>query len=361
MSSPLIIYVHDLRVSGVVGNALNIARAVAQDREVIVAAGASGPVVPDVSPARLVVFHANVAGRFGKYAAIRPLRRLIRDCGAGVVLSAGNLGHRAVLWASRGTGVKSVFRISNAVGRPSGGWINFIRRYRHRELIRSATRLILVGQSFRKDADYRQAIEGGKAIEIANGVDVQNARARAEAASPHPWLDDELPVVLGIGRLHPQKNFATLIEASALAMSAHPHRLIILGSGPDEQVQTLRDQADAAGIGERFLLAGHAPNVFPWLKRASLFALISKWEGSSNALLEAMAVGTPILASRQAGDAVEVLAEGRYGVLVDGHDPAAIATGIVRQLRDPIFPGLRADDYRIEDTMARYRDVLASL
>lgn len=361
MTGPLIIYVHDLRISGVVGNALAIARRVGREREVILAAGAAGAGLPDVAPARLAVLNAPVSGPAGKYAAIMPLRRLIRQSGATVVMSAGNLGDRAVLWATCGLDVRTVYRISNAIGRPKAGMTSWLRERRHRALIRSASRLILVGQSFGEHPDYRRALETGQAVAIPNGVDVAAARKKAKEPSPHPWLDSGDPVVLGIGRIHPQKNFEALIDASALSNAAQPHRLIILGGGPDEACRALQARAEEAGIADRFLLAGQQSNVFAWLRGAALFALVSKWEGSSNALLEAMAVRTPVLASRQAGDARWVLDDDRYGLLVDGNDPADIARGIARQLANPITPGGRAEDFRIADTLDRYAEVLREL
>lgn len=98
------------------------------------------------------------------------------------------------------------------------------------------------------------------------------------------------------------------------------------------------------------LVAGHGggeiDNVFAWLALAGVFALPSRWEGSSMALLEALAVGVPVIASRQAGDAALVLEEGRYGLLVDAGDAPGLARAILRQCSpDAVRPGDRADAF----------------
>ncbi len=91
-----------------------------------------------------------------------------------------------------------------------------------------------------------------------------------------------------------------------------------------------------------------------------MFALASHWEGSSIALLEALAAGTPTVVSRAAGDAAEVLDHGRYGLLVDPGDADAFAAALLRQIEDPVFPGDRAAAFDMA-TMARaYREVLAA-
>lgn len=363
MAGPLIIYVHDLRTTGVVGNAIAIAKRVAAKREVILCAGPKSAADHgvDPAPARLVVLRPSWLGRNGKLSGVPGLRTLIRETDAAAVLSAGNLGGRCVFWATRGLPIRTAYRISNAIGRPKRALQNWIRNRRHRQIINSASRLILVGYSIASHPDYAKAVESGLAVEIPNGVDVESARQRANAPSPHPWLDEETPVVLAIGRLHPQKNFPLLIAASAIAMKDRPHRLIIVGSGPGEVAAALREQAEKAGIADNFLLAGHQDNVFAWLTRAKLFALVSKWEGSSNALLEAMAVGTPVLASRQAGDAVSVLGDGQYGRLVDGNDVQSVAAGLVQQLNQPVLPGNRVNAYRLDTTLDHYANVLTQL
>ena len=170
------------------------------------------------------------------------------------------------------------------------------------------------------------------------------------------------PVVLTIGRIHPQKNLEGLIDAAALAMQRTPLRLMIVGSGDPPGVAKLKARAAALGIGDAVLFAGETDNVFAWLKRADVFALASHWEGSSTALLEALAVGVPVVAARQAGDARFVLDEGKFGALADADDPASIAAAIATQLGEHrVLPGNRVEAYQLSATHERYLDLLRGL
>lgn len=224
-----------------------------------------------------------------------------------------------------------------------------------RLFVRDAASLAIVGEAIGAAPLFADAIADGRAVVIPNGVDVDRARRMAAAPSPHRWLDGGPPVVLGIGRLHPQKNFDLLIEACALLRTTTPLRLVILGAGAADEKSRLQALADARGLGPDFLLAGETDNVFAWLSRAAVFALPSRWEGSSMALLEALAVDVPVVVSRAAGDAEQVLDRGRYGRLVDGDDPPAVAAAIADQLSPArILPGDRATAYSLGATLDRY-------
>ena len=364
MAGPLILYVHDLRGSGVVTNAIALARRIGAERETILCAGYANGLNRDVdvSPARLVTLSDGAEPKRPRMAAAVNLRRLIAASGAGVVMSMGNFGHSTVFAATRLTNVRTVYRVSNEIGRPRAGVRNFRRRSWQKLLLATADRIVLVGRALAEQPLFAGAVTGGKAVYIPNGVNVDRARANAAADAPHPWLDDDgPPVVLTIGRIHPQKNLEGLIDGVALALAKRPLRLIIVGAGRPKLLDALKARASALGLDGAMLFAGETDNVFAWLKPAQLFALVSHWEGSSTALLEAMAVGTPIVASRQAGDAASVLDGGRYGVLVDADDPTSIADGILRQLGDPLLAGDRVEEYRLERTHQRYLDVLRDL
>jgi glycosyltransferase involved in cell wall biosynthesis len=200
-------------------------------------------------------------------------------------------------------------------------------------------------------------------VELPNGGDPVVATHLATAPSPHPWAEDKtVPLVVTIGRLRPQKNLDLLIAGLAVARRQRRLRLAIIGGGSPGEEERLRALAAAAGIGEDFLLAGETDNVFAWLARANVFALTSRWEGSSVALLEALAVGTPIIASRLAGDAAAVLDDGRHGLLFDGHSPDELAAALLRQTSaNPLRPtGWQAgSDASIEGYARTIADILA--
>ena len=362
MSGPAILYVHDLRGSGVVTNAMALARRLGEKRDTILCAGYGTGLNrnADVGAAELVILSERPEGRRPRVEAARRLRRLIRDRGPALVMSAGNFGHTTVFAASRGLQLQTVYRVSNEIFRPNASLRTWRRRTWLRILIASASRVILVGRALAELPDFAGALRDGKALYIPNGVDLDRARRGSGEPPPHPWLSDNgIPVVLTIGRIHPQKNLEGLIHGAALAARRKALRLAIVGSGDPELVERLKRRAAEQGL--PLLFAGETSNVFAWLKHARLFALVSNWEGSSTALLEALAVGTPVVASTQAGDAAYVLDDGRYGVLVDADDAESIAAGILAQLDNPVLPGSRAEDYDLASTHARYLEVLEAL
>jgi len=365
MTAPAILYVHDLRGSGVVTNAIALARRLGVERETLLVAGYDKGLnrAIDVAPARLVVLDGSEEPRRPRLAAAVKLRRLVRESKASLVMSMGNFGHSSVFFATRGLGVNTVYRISNEIGRPQAGLRNLRRRSWQRLLLATATRIVLVGRALAEQPLLKPAVAAGKAAYIANGVDVDRARALAEAPAPHPWFGDGgAPVVLTIGRIHPQKNLEGLIDAIALGLKEAPLRLMIVGSGDPDRVAALQARAAALGISETVLFAGETDNVFAWLKHAQLFVLASHWEGSSTALLEALAVGVPVVATRQAGDARFVLDEGRFGALADADDAASIAAAIIAQIGEKrVLPGDRVEDYRLTATHQRYLDLLRGL
>jgi glycosyltransferase involved in cell wall biosynthesis len=358
------LYVHDLRSSGVVRNAIDFARRLAQDHPTTLVCGyAEGFFAEDAArgPFRLVALAERPGPAARLTAAIRLRAWLSRQPG-GVILSVGNMGHWTPYLAGVGLAhVARIYCISNEVARDDGVR-SAIRLLWMRLLLADAARTVVVGRALRRLPLFDRAIRRGRAVELPNGVDVELARRLAIAPSPHPWLAEDVPVVVGIGRLRPQKNFDLLIAGVARARATRRLRLAIIGGGSPAEQARLAALADAAGLGEDFLLAGETDNVFAWLARAAVFALPSRWETSSLALLEALAAGAPCVASRLAGDAALVLDEGRYGRLFDGECPDALAEALLAQASpDAVRPGDRAQAYAAPEVNDAYARLVAEV
>ena len=150
----------------------------------------------------------------------------------------------------------------------------------------------------------------------------------------HPWLEDEgPPVVLGAGRLTQQKDFATLLRAFALVRRDNQARLVILGEG--EERTALEALAMDLGIAEDVALPGFTVNPYAAMARAAVFVLSSRWEGLGNVLIEAQAVGTPVVATDCPSGPCEVLMGGEAGLLVPVGGPEAMAEAVRRVLTQP--------------------------
>lgn len=357
------IYVQDMRASGVVRTMLAMARAFAARDDVVLLAGYADGMfcAADAAPATFVA--ASRQSRRGvippRLAIVPKLRRSLRDQRPDVVLSGGNFGHFSLWAATLGLGVPVVYVFSNAMERPGQPWRNRWRRLWSAMLVRGSAGAIVVGADMARSAVFARHIANGKAVLIPNGLDLTGVPAPGGIV-PEPMTGPD-PVILSIGRLQPQKNFEGLIDAVAALARVRPVRLVILGAGSVDYRETLMAHARDRGIGERTVFAGVTDDVFPWLRAARVFALASHWEGSSIALLEAMAAGVPIVAARTAGDACDVLGDGRYGLLADPADSEAFAGDLLAQIDSPVFPAGRIHDYDAAAMMRAYHEVVTAV
>jgi glycosyltransferase involved in cell wall biosynthesis len=141
------------------------------------------------------------------------------------------------------------------------------------------------------------------------------------------------PVILSVGRLEPKKDQGTLIEAFRLVATEHPEaKLCLVGNG------TLREHllnlAARLGLAERVKILPGRTNLLPLFQETTVFALSSVMEGMPNVVLEAMATGLPVVATR-VGGVPEVVSPGRTGWLVPPSDVPALAAAISQLLFAP--------------------------
>jgi glycosyltransferase involved in cell wall biosynthesis len=176
----------------------------------------------------------------------------------------------------------------------------------------------------------------------------------------HPWLRaGEPPVVLGVGKLSPQKAFDVLLRAFAQVRAAQRARLVILGEGPERRA--LEQLARELRIAEDVALPGFVANPFAWMSRSGVFALSSAWEGLPSVLIEALACGCPVVSTDCPSGPAEILGPGRLGPLVPVGDVAALARAIAHALAAPSDPAprrARARDFSVDRVAPRYLDAL---
>jgi glycosyltransferase involved in cell wall biosynthesis len=199
------------------------------------------------------------------------------------------------------------------------------------------------------------------AIHVLSNPTVSDAlSAEAQQAADHPWLTGGgEPLVLGVGRLVRQKDFPTLIKAVALLRRRVDCRLLILGEGKERG--RLESLVADLGIGEWVDLPGFVPNPFAFMARASVFALSSAWEGSPNVLIQALALGTPAVATNCRSGPEDILDGGRLGRLVPVGDAAALARAIEETVATPPDPTLLkrgVERFRKDICCRRYAEVL---
>jgi glycosyltransferase involved in cell wall biosynthesis len=168
---------------------------------------------------------------------------------------------------------------------------------------------------------------------VRNGVDLPEIPSAAERrrARLHLGLREDEPLLLAMGRLDEQKGHSVLLEAVAGLKGSRPPRCAVVGDGPLRD--RLRRQAARLGLGKAVQLPGERADVRAWLHAADVFVLPSLWEGLPNALLEAMALGLPVAASRVDG-VPEAVTDGVEGLLVEPGAPQALAAALDSLLAD---------------------------
>ena len=365
------LFVSDLSATGVVRNAVAIANeAAASGYEVRLLTCRPDGVLrnqirADVTVVRLLNgSNSGRSRRFELKQALVEYRRHSRQWRPDIMLSAGNHGHLLSTFAWAGLPGAKVLRISNdlAHGSPSAA-VRLWRNFKFRMISGLADRLVLVSRAHGDHPLLARHLDSGKALVIPNGVDVEAVQAASGAPCPHPWTgDDSIPTVLAVGRHVRQKNFDTLLRAFKVARDRQPMRLLFLGGGNKDETARLASLARELEVRDSIDFVPPTANPFPYMAAANVLALPSLWEGSSNVLLEAMACGTPVIASRTAGDAAHVLGEGRYGVLVDPHDIEGLSAALIRQTgRDPVMPAMRALSFGRGPALRHYVGLLDQL
>jgi len=158
----------------------------------------------------------------------------------------------------------------------------------------------------------------------------------AQGALPveHPWFAQrDKPIILSAARLERHKGFLPLLQAFSELRATHDVRLAILGQG--SMREQLEAEIERLGLKEHATLLGFAHNPFAYMSKADVFVLASEFEGLPNVLVQAMAFGTPIVATDCKSGPAEILCGGRYGTLVPVGDVQALARGLGEALGQP--------------------------
>ena len=178
----------------------------------------------------------------------------------------------------------------------------------------------------------------GRAVVPAAPARAAGDRQAQDSRTPG-WAAGERPIVLGAGRLAPQKGFAILLAAAASWLDMDPKPLVVIaGAGP--LAGSLRDQAAALGVDALFL--GHRDDVPGLLAAADVIAIPSLWEGQPLVLQEALRAGVPVVATRVGGipgltgivPAASAGADGEAAVLVRPGDWRELAAAVRAVLTD---------------------------
>jgi len=287
----------------------------------------------------------------------RQLRNRRYDC---LLVSWAYPDGAAASWLARRLGIPYVLKVHGSdlnVQAESG-----LRRLQIQAALRQASAVVSVSRALAEKAINLGAAADAVHV-LYNGVDgaLFQPGVRSEARARLD-LPANLPLLLYVGNLKASKGCMDLLEAFPALVAAYPRaRLVYVGTGPCD-IQ-LRERARVLGCADRVELRGPVAHdaLGDWFRAADLLCLPSHNEGVPNVVLEAMACGTPVVATR-VGGIPEVVPE-YAGVLVPPHDRGALAAALIEASRrtwEPRRITLHASGFRWDDNVDRLDRILQS-
>jgi glycosyltransferase involved in cell wall biosynthesis len=325
----------------------------------LVLAQARGPYLSQV-PARACIVDLRASKTL---SSLLPLARYLRDKQPVALISAIGHANLVALWAKWLSGVStkvivSVHTHSSGV-QPNGHvWAVRMMPFLSRLFYPRAARIVAVSQCVANDLINTTGLPPDKISVIYNPVVFPELFERATHPIAHPWFDQPRQrIILSAGRLAPEKDYPTLIRAFAKLRRRHAVRLMILGEGGERPV--LAKLITELGVEQDVTLPGFVDNPYPFMAKAAVFVLCSKREGLPTALIEALALGTPVVSTRSGGPA-EVLGKDLCGELVPVGDSKALVPAIERCLTRPRKSdgGKCAVAFGFDHAIKRYMDII---
>ncbi len=299
---------------------------------------------------------------------LRSLQHYIETYRPDVILSALTYANLVAIWAQRMSAsrvpviVSERIALSTYCAAPS----NF-RKWRWRYLPQVVRRtypdadaVVTVSSDVAEDLITNIGLKRSAVTTIHNPVVDDSLRTRAQQALLHPWFaPDAAPVILAVGRLTDQKDFATLLRAFAHVRAGRDARLVILGEG--RLREDLQELANTLGVGSDVEMPGFVENPFQYMARASVLVLSSQYEGLPGVLIQALACACPVVSTDCPGGSREILEDGKIGALVAVGDTDGMARAILSQLDNPTPKDVllrRAEDFSVEGGVSHYLALL---
>ncbi len=297
-----------------------------------------GPELPEV-PAGIEVIDLGSRHTYGCVPGIVGYLRRKRPV---VMLSDKDRVNRTALFARFLAGVRArlVFSSGTTISidlATRGPLERWIQRSSMGRLYPYADRVIVTSAGVADDMAAYTGLARGHIRVVPSPVVPQSLFEVTLPRPDHLWFGDpSVPLILSAGELCARKDFETLIRAFARVRAQRPCRLMILGRG--NYRERLLSLAGELGIAEDFSLPGFLPEPYAYMAHADLFAFTSRWEGLGFVLIEALALGTPVVSTDCPSGPREILTGGRYGTLVPVGDDALLAAAIAATLAAPL-PG----------------------
>jgi len=300
----------------------------------------------------------------GALMSIPALVRYFRQYKPVAILSAQTNHNIAAIWARKLSGITTRLIVGE-----HNNLLEVIKQASLRDRLRplaariaypGADGILAVSQGVAEALSLTSGIRRDEINVIYNPIILSLIAEKIQEKVEHPWLKEKTcPVIVAIGSLSQQKDFPLLLDAFARIRKHRQLKIIILGEGEDrEKLEVRREELHLGGDVD---LPGYVANPFVYLRHADLYVLSSRWEGFPNTLLEALACGTPVVATDCPSGPAEMLENGRYGRLVTVGDEVALAQAIQETLENPHSAQLlmqRASEFSVDVIIEQYLQLL---
>ncbi|ACI16973.1 glycosyl transferase family 1 [Coprothermobacter proteolyticus DSM 5265] len=300
------------------------------------------------------------------YGWLRPMKSYLKERHPELVLSALHHANLTALWANMLSGKKTRIIVSvhgtmsHDIGKSKKKLAKAIPLL-VRAFYPKADKIICVSNGVAQELINKYHLPKNKVQVIYNPVVTEDMFKKAEEPLDHPWFQPgQPPVILGVGRLTAAKDFETLIKAFALVRKKTEARLMILGEGSERA--KLEQLVKQLGLQNDVCMPGFVDNPYKYMKHSSVFVLSSRWEGLPTVLIEALALGLPVVSTDCPSGPAEILEGGKWGKLVPVGSPEALANAILEALNDERGKGAeRAKEFSLDRIVDQYVALIKEL
>jgi exopolysaccharide biosynthesis WecB/TagA/CpsF family protein len=327
---------HDLSGGGVERMRLAlIAELGARGCEVMLVVSARAGALAASLPADLSVVELGARHTLG---SIVPLARFLRSTRPDVLVSSLDHNNVTAILARllARTSTRVVICQHNALSAEQAmGWRYRLVPWLYWFLRRGAHGFVAVSKGVADDLAITAGIPRRLIDVIYNPVIGRDFSDRLHQPPPHDWLHDrKCPVFVFAGRLTEQKDPATLLSAMAKLMPHRAARLIVLGEGT--LLSALEAMAVDLGIASQVAFVGFQRDPLPWIRHADALVSTSRYEGLGNVIIEALACGTPVIATDCPHGPSEILLAGQFGRLVPVGSADDLALAMQAEIDTPM-------------------------
>lgn len=323
---------------GMKNHLLSLLSRLNQDLFEIIAACPDGPLAAEIAHAGFRVITLPLMGEWAflqDWKTVRRLVKILKDEEIAILhahsAKAGFVGRLAARLAR--TPVIFMTAHNSIFYEDWPAWKKMILAAVERALSGVTDRIITVSEALRRELIQKEGINPGRIVTIYNGIDPAPGRPPKERR--HVLRGLGLPplgqVVGTVARLAPQKGVGYFLKAAAMLVKDYQVNFLIIGDGPLRR--QLENEAASLSLRNRVVFAGEREDVPAILPVLDLFVLPSLTEGFPLTILEALAAGHPVIATR-VGGVPEVIVDNYTGLLVKPGDPVGLALAIAELLSD---------------------------